>query len=135
MKVRPLVIDDEALAKIKACMIYADDHVQSYATMMQQLQGKLPPPGDDPGHVVDLQFGYRCVFTFDEQQIGHCRHLSVSVPPEPPGSMPSPEAMDVIAAHFGFLVERDKIHLTLEPMKNGNQAIHYLQETKHEPKH
>lgn len=48
---------------------------------------------------VNLPIGYRAAISFEEQPVGMCRHLSVSV--DKPGALPSPEAFDMIAKEFG----------------------------------
>jgi hypothetical protein len=44
--------------------------------------------------------GYRVVFSIEEQPIGWCRHLSVSV--DKKGKYPTPQAVELIMQEFGM---------------------------------
>ena len=72
---RVLVIDDEAIEKVRRVIAYARRHVY-YPGFTDTV------PGDNPEHVVKLN-SFRCVFTFTKSH-GGCgnlyRHLSISVP-------------------------------------------------------
>jgi hypothetical protein len=92
MKLRPLIIDGVARAKIAHLIEHADAH--------HYHPGVDPIPGDDPAFVVYLD-SYRVVFTFSEDRKGGVwRHLSISVPDE--GQYPNPYAAFTIAQEFGF---------------------------------
>lgn len=58
------------------------------------------PPGYErpPSSHVLIPIGYRAAFSFEQQPIGLCRHLSVSHE----GAMPSEAAVAEIARMFGF---------------------------------
>jgi len=102
MKVRPLVIDDEAKAKVARVVAYAMDH---------PYRKGQPPPGDNPSHVAELDT-YTAVFSFTHARGKVFRHLTVSVPAE--GKYPHPVATFTIAQLFGFTGYNDK-----EPFKPG----------------
>ena len=89
---RALVIDDETRKQAAALMSWARAHVY-YPDLAATV------PGDDPHFVLAIAQGYRCVFTYTATPRGLYRHLSVSV--DGP-HYPSPEAIGVIAALFGF---------------------------------
>jgi hypothetical protein len=48
---------------------------------------------------VPLPVGYLAAISFEEQPIGMCRHLSISV--DRPGALPHPEAVKMIMEEFG----------------------------------
>lgn len=89
MKMRPLIIDDNARAAIARVVSYAMNHPYSIGQ---------PVPGDNPNFVAHLST-YRCVFTFTCMHDKTYRHLSISVPSE---RFPNPAAAFMIASEFGF---------------------------------
>lgn len=89
MKLRPLVIDDEARNKVMRVLAYAKEHPYHAGD---------PIPGNNPNFVVHLDT-YRCVFTYTESSEKEMyRHLSLSVPT----LYPNPIAAFTIAELFGF---------------------------------
>jgi hypothetical protein len=88
---RPLIIDEEARAKVAAVEEFA------YSNWYRPGQSELVP-GDDPRHTVQLST-YRCVFSYTKMPSGLFRHLSISVPSE---KYPNPFAVYAIADLFGF---------------------------------
>jgi hypothetical protein len=90
MKMRPLIIDDHALAEVARVVTHAEAH---------HYRAGQPAPGDNPNFVADLST-YRCVFTFTESDQLLWRHLSISVFPS--DKYPNPAAAFMIADLFGF---------------------------------
>lgn len=88
---RALVIDDAAKAEAARVISYAMEHPY------HPRQG-APVPGDDPGHVAELNT-FRAVFSFTVMQGQTFRQLSISVPG---GLWPNPWAVCMIAELFGF---------------------------------
>jgi hypothetical protein len=86
---RPLLVDDEAKAKVARVVEYAEAH--------HHIPGEFVP-GDNPNFVTTLDT-YRCVFTFTHNSGKVWRHLSISVPSE---KYPNPAAAFMIATLFGF---------------------------------
>jgi hypothetical protein len=91
MRIRPLIIDAVARAKIAHLIEHAEGHHYHV--------GVDPIPGDDPAFVIHLDT-YRVVFTFTEDHGQLWRHLSISVPA--PEKYPHPAATFTIAQEFGF---------------------------------
>jgi hypothetical protein len=57
---------------------------------------------NDPGVViVHIKHGYRCAYSIEEQPAGLFKHLSISV--DSKGKLPMPEAVQLIAVHFGVM--------------------------------
>lgn len=91
MNLRPLVIDDNAKAKVARVLAHAEQH-------HYRIDAGGPPPGDDERFVAQLDT-YRAVFSFTHAEGGVYRHMSVSVPG---GKFPNPVAVFMIAQLFGF---------------------------------
>jgi hypothetical protein len=80
----------------------------------------LPPPERE---IVRLQ-KYQACITFEEQPIGLCRHLSVSV--ETPGRLPHMLAVGMIAEAFGF-VPGMKREIWVEEFEPGHHAVNVVE--------
>jgi hypothetical protein len=91
MKMRPLIIDDNAKAEVARVRAHAE--ANPYRPVAS---GNVP--GDDRRFVAHLG-SYRCVFTYTHSDGGVWRHLSVSVPSK---NYPNPAACFAIADLFGF---------------------------------
>ena len=109
---RPLILDDAFKSEIKRVREYAEAHPKSIHDVMRILKGNDKPPGDDPHFTCYLDFGFRAVFTIEQQAIGTIRHLSVSVTRK--GKFPNEQAVKLIALEFGFRDEFEKWHKFLE---------------------
>lgn len=82
----PLMIDDSVKAAIAKVVAFADSHRLDTPTMQALVRGEGECPGDNPNRIVLVPFGFRCVFTVEQQPFGWARHLSVSVVSQPDGS-------------------------------------------------
>lgn len=97
---RPLLIGPGEHAAIAKVVAHAEANRFNLHDLMAILKGTRRPPGDDPAFVCHLPVGFRCVFSIDQQPIGWCRHLSVSV--NAPGAWPNENAVSFLAHEFGF---------------------------------
>ena len=97
---RPLIIGERERAQIKKVLAHADVHRASIHDLIAIVKGNREPPGNDPAFTVHLPVGYKVVFTIEQQPIGWCRHLSVSVATA--GCYPATEAVEALAEAFGF---------------------------------
>jgi hypothetical protein len=73
---------------------YAESHPMTMADVLRVIQGKLKRAGDNPEHVREVPVGYKVVLSVEEQPVGLCYHVSVSV--SRPGKLPHPLAVDEI---------------------------------------
>ena len=99
---RPLVIDNDAKAKIAEVIAFAEDHKYPKAYMEMRMTGKAGVPGDMDQYICFLQVGYKCVYTIEEQPepLGWCHHLSISV--DNPSRVPSVPAVELLMQEFGI---------------------------------
>jgi hypothetical protein len=79
---RILLSDAQAKARAAEVIQYALAHRENLATLVARMN-KEECPGDDPGHVLEIQDGYRVVVSVEQQPdpVGWCFHVSVSVWP------------------------------------------------------
>lgn len=84
--------------QMKALREYAEAHPMK---ALDVIEGRSPPAGDIPGHVLVLEGGMRVVYSIEsDQPAGPSRHLSVSV--DTPRMRPNAAAVQVIAEELGF---------------------------------
>lgn len=65
--------------------------------------------------------GFRAAYSVEEQPIGLCGHLSISV--ETPGSLPHPYAIHMIAVEFCI---DEILHMWTEEFDPGHHAVNIL---------
>ena len=76
---RALVIDDEARAEIARVVKHAADNFITKEQLLERVNHPDQSIGDDLNHVCDIQDGFRCVLSIEQQPFGWCKHLSVSI--------------------------------------------------------
>lgn len=118
---RPLFIDDAAKAAIQALKEHAEKNVLSIDDLLDMVDGKKPKWGDLPGSFILLLVGYRVVFSMEQQKIGLCRQLSISV--NTSNRIPSMDAVQMIMNEFGFEHPLEKCILRVV----DNDAIYVLE--------
>lgn len=104
---RPLLIDEKARASIAAVVRHAQEHRYSKPFMLERAKNPdLPAPGDDAAFVCHLEFGFRCVYTIEEQPMGWSHHLSISV--NHPKNLPSIPAVEMLMKEFGIAAKMEQ---------------------------
>lgn len=89
--IRPLIINEDALATAKAILEYAEKH--------PYIANTKPVPGDDENFIGRFN-DYTVVFSFTHANGIKYRHLSVSIPAR--GKFANPITVFTIATMFGF---------------------------------
>lgn len=113
MKVRPLVLGEQARKDVDSVLQYANSHKHSKDFMQRRMKNPdAHIPGDMAGYTCFIDFGYKCVYTVEEQPMGWCHHLSVSV--DEKGKCPSIPAFKEIMKFFGIQTELDDGHVYME---------------------
>jgi hypothetical protein len=97
---RALLLDEEAQEKIARCRRYAEENRLSMERILQLNDERKSPGEADPNYLCEVRFGYRICFTIEQQQVGWCRHISISV--DTPGMFPNVFAVDLLLSEFGF---------------------------------
>lgn len=132
---RALIIGDEERAAIRAAIDHAAAHPISLETI-KRLRVTIPQGRDlaladrpkdfkrpESEHVY-LPGGYRASISFEQQPIGLCRHLSVSV--DTPGRVPNMLAVGMIAEAFGFVAGMDR-KIWVEEFDPGHHAVNVVE--------
>lgn len=129
MNARPLVLDETARARIKAVVEYAKAHPVDLRQLVRTLGNETLAVGSDAQHVCEIDFGYRCVFSIEEQPppVGLCRHLSISVNEK--GKGPALAAVDALAREFGFKGSETAVgRVWREDLEDGYAALNLVQQ-------
>jgi hypothetical protein len=90
------------------------DYVIDYARMHQITM-------DDMLDIINISFGYRCVFTMEQQNAGLCKRLSISV--DTPGKLPNPGVTEEIMKEFGIEKPLDECFMGFEEFAPNHQAV------------
>jgi hypothetical protein len=128
MKIRPLIIDDAVRAKIMALREYSSNNSISAQRLAELSRHDINAGAsrfDFASHTLDLPFGYRVTFTVEQQPIGFCRHLSVSV--STPRKLPAIAVVEMLMSEFGFINRLGKVPLWTETFDPGHQAINIIE--------
>jgi len=100
MAIRALLLGDRECALIERVVKHAFRFPVSLTKVKETIAGTEPPVGDNPEFCCIIPNGFRCVFSFEEQPHGWCRHLSISIPTV--DGAPSPIAVEMLMPAFGF---------------------------------
>lgn len=95
-----LVIEPAVKDLVAEVVQYAEANHIGVNDMKRIMAGELPPAGDDIHRACIIPRGYRCVFTIEQQPMGWCKHLSISVNRD--DKYPHPLAVDAILSEFGM---------------------------------
>lgn len=121
-----LIIGPEEKKRIQDLIEFARQHPFSIEAIKKIIDGKAPPPGDMKGFTIQIPFGFKCVFTIEQQSIGQCKHLSVSVPKK--GRWPSIEAMQMLMVEFGFIGNITNLVAGTVYKEDESEAVNVIQQ-------
>lgn len=122
---RPLIIaaqEREGIAKVKA---YAQEHIQSLTNIITDMNNPDRAAGNDRNLRIVLPFGYRVVYSLEQQVPGLMAHLSVSVDSRPDNgvlALPHPIAINEILKAFGMQPLDSEVMTWQEEIKDGGGA-------------
>jgi len=120
---RILQIDHNTREDIAKVLKYADEHRYSEAMMKLVMAGDIKPAGDDPGFLVHIHDGYRVIYSLEEQPLGWCSHISISV--DRSKKYPHEMAVQEILGAFGM--KKDFNECIKIWMDEGTESINILQ--------
>jgi len=97
---RALTIGKKEKKAIKDVLRYSANNKMTHSDLMRICEGVKDPAGTNPKHICTFPGGFRVVFCIEEQLIGWCNHMSVSI--DEPGELPSVPEVEVIMNEFGM---------------------------------
>jgi hypothetical protein len=122
-----LYIDSAAEREVKRVIKYAESHIVSHSALEAMVAGRVTPVGDKRGHVCTFRRNYRIVYSIEEQAIGLCRHLSVSLAQTK--HVPGKAALNEILKLFGFDGDIRDCYVWVEELEHVN-AVNIVQPLK-----
>jgi len=123
---RLLQINDETNEDIAKVVKYANEHKFTIDQMKLLMAGDIEPPGDNPDYMLYINNGYRVVYSLEEQPIGWCHHISISVDKEK--KYPHGIATQMIMGAFGM--DGNLKNNVSVWMDKNTQSINILQRVK-----
>ncbi len=137
---RPLIITNDTLLKIKAAVEYAEAHPIPWSELKEGALGEevkeLKLVDRKPGFErplsenVLIPVGFRVAFSVEEQPAGWLHHLSVSV--DTPGKLPSIPAVVMICKEYGI---KNWDRVWVEEFDPGHSAVNILELYKPREEH
>lgn len=125
MKLRPLIIDEDARNKFRKVIEHAEANVFTMDDLLDIYNKQGTIAGDMKEFTCILPFGYRIVYSIEEQNPSKVRHLSISVNED--DKLPNELAVKEIIKEFGFTNELENCLLRLEPIGPNRQAINIIE--------
>ena len=117
---RPFIIDDTTKKAIERIKAHAEKNVYKEEDVVAMSKGeKIPVAGDQEGFTCNLPFGYKVVYSIEEQPKAKVRHLSVSVPGA--NKVPNQLVVEELMQMIGFK------HSLLE-LKTSGQGTVFLEQ-------
>jgi hypothetical protein len=124
----PLVVDNAKLGELKA---FAEEHFLDVTEMRRIVAGETKPPGLRDGHGLDIEIGYRVVFSIEEHPLKDgsgtvwYRHMSMSQAAL--GRYPNEYGVALVAKELGFpmdqsghLLDRERCSVWVEDEQYPN---------------
>lgn len=100
-----LVVDDKIKERIDAVVKFAELNVYSMDDLLDMMNEQKTIPGDIEGHVCHIPFGYRIVFSIENQVMGRVKHFTVSLEGN---KYPSVESVKLLLPLFGIKAPLEK---------------------------
>ena len=109
---RPLVIDEAARRRITDVLCFAEENRITKSELMEIIETNGPAVGDDENRCCYLDHGFKIVYSIEEQPVGWCHHISVSVAAI--DKLPNVEAVSLIMSEFGITAKMEDCHIYIE---------------------
>jgi hypothetical protein len=130
---RPLVINEEVRAHVARIKEYAGEHAMNIFELFRMV-GEKKAVGDDLNLRIVIPFGYRVIYSQEQQSVGLCDHISISVDleekPEKP-VLPNAYAVAEICQLFEMAPLDESITIWVEEIQDGGLgAVNVLSPAK-----
>lgn len=122
---RPLILDNVTVDRLQELAAYADKNRYTVDEILDVKAGRMITPGEQKEFVCFINFGFKVVYTVEEQNENVLRHLSVRV--DKPGVLPSEIAVEEIMKIIGFTGGLRNCYGSVEEMDNDFLAINIWQ--------
>jgi hypothetical protein len=129
MSLNPLIIDAEQKAALVALRELAAKHpvdIRALSVLLKSTKGKKAHMKQMNSQTIAIPMNYFVTLSVElNQPPGTCRHLSVSSGRL--GMVPSPEAVEMIAAELGFEGGLKNCAVWMEDLSDGGAAVNVVQ--------
>jgi hypothetical protein len=125
MQTRPFIIDDNLRKKIASLVTHAEKNPFTMDDLLDIKNGREKPAGDYDEFTLNLSFGYRIVYSIEEQPKGRIRHLSMSVNEDE--KLPNEFVVKEVMKLIGFKNELENCMVKLENISPKRQAVNVLE--------
>lgn len=122
---RPFIIDEEIKNKFKALAIHAERNPFSMDDLLDIYNKAEKPAGDYSEFTLVLPFGYKVVYSIEQQVKGDVRHFSISVDAD--GKLPNIVVVQECLKLLGFKNKLENCIVRLEDYAPKRQAINVLE--------
>lgn len=122
---RPFIINDKLKTQIASLVAYAEENPVSMDELLDTVNKQAKPVGDFSQHTLNLPFGYRIVYSIEEQPKGKIRHLSMSVNEDE--KLPNEFVVREVMKLIGFKNELENCEVFLESISLSRQAVNVLE--------
>lgn len=120
-----LLIDENVKSDIAKVIAYAEKNPYTMDMLLDRMNKAIPIPGDMEEYTVLIPFGFKVVFTIEQQNKGDIRHLTMST--ATPGRLPNPTTVEEIIKLFGFENEMSDCILDIEDIGPNHHAIRVVE--------
>lgn len=124
---RKLYIDEFVEREIKQIIEFAEQNIVSNSALYAAAVGDIKPVASDTRRVCSVPRGFRVIYSVEDQAIGLCRHLTVSLGDSK--SLPSKAVINDLMSIFGFEGEMDDCYIWVEELRTTT-AINLIQPLK-----
>lgn len=120
-----ILLGSEQRASLNRLAAYAETHPFTMDDLLDQFNHPELSPGIEPEFQIWIPDGFKVVYSFEYQQAGLMRHLSVSC--DLKDRMPNVEATRAIMQILGFKTPLEKCMVFQEKIEPGHIAINILE--------
>lgn len=118
---RPMLIGPDEKLAIEALIERAENSPFTIDDLLDMKNGAMAIAGDMGPFTIDIPFGYKVVFSHEQQPAGLVKHLSVSVPVV--DKLPSRDSVVALMAEFGYKKPLQDTNIWLEQLEGGYGAV------------
>lgn len=125
MQSRPLIITPEIKGELLSLKKYAEENAYSMDDLLDMYNKQKPVPGDIKEHVRYIPFGFRVVFSIENQIKAQVKHLSVSIDTD--NLLPGIPAVELIMEEIGFTKKFEECLVRIEEVSETKKAVSIME--------
>lgn len=119
------ILTQEMVEDLKSLALFAEKNPFSMDNLLDIYNKQAKPAGDQKEFVRFLPFGYKVVFSIEDQVKGKVRHLSISIDKD--GALSSIQSVKAVMEVLGFEGGLEDCIVYPEKVTETKEAINVLQ--------